>query len=82
MNLIRLILLAVLFWLAFSVIKRWLQQHSARQRTPSASAKAVAQERMVKCVYCGLHVPESEAVRSNGLNYCSIEHRDAHSPRG
>lgn len=80
MNLIRLLLIAVLVWLAYSVLRRWLKSTSARRNQPPASSGG--QERMVKCVYCGLHVPESEAVREGALTYCSKEHRNAHSPRG
>jgi uncharacterized protein len=30
---------------------------------------------MVRCDYCGLHVPENEALLSDGRRYCSQEHR-------
>ena len=32
-------------------------------------------EQMVACAHCGLHVPESESVRSAGEFFCSEEHR-------
>ncbi len=32
-------------------------------------------EQMVACAHCGLHVPESEAVRGGGSVYCCDEHR-------
>ena len=32
-------------------------------------------EQMVPCAHCGLHVPESEAVRGGGSVYCCDEHR-------
>lgn len=35
-------------------------------------------ERMVECAHCGLHVPESEAVASEGLSFCCEAHRQAH----
>lgn len=79
MNLIRLLLIAAIFWLVFSLVKRWLRQNAAPRRK---STPPSGHERMVKCVYCGLHVPESEAVREGDLTYCSIEHRNAHAPRG
>ena len=32
-------------------------------------------EQMVACAHCGLHVPESEAVRGGGSVFCCDEHR-------
>jgi uncharacterized protein len=32
---------------------------------------------MLRCEYCGLHVPESEAVRADGHMYCCKEHQIA-----
>ncbi len=37
--------------------------------------------RMVRCAHCGVHVPEPEAIRSQGHDYCSAEHRSL-GPRG
>ncbi|MFP4160722.1 MAG: PP0621 family protein [Ectothiorhodospira sp.] len=30
--------------------------------------------RMVRCDYCGLHVPEEEAVHDGNRAYCSADH--------
>jgi uncharacterized protein len=38
-----------------------------------------APERMVACVVCGVHVPESEAVRAADEIFCCDEHRRIHS---
>lgn len=35
-------------------------------------------ERMVECAHCGLHIPESEAVKDEALAFCSEAHRRAH----
>ena len=29
---------------------------------------------MVKCQYCGLHIPEKEAIRKGDNIFCSLEH--------
>ena len=42
---------------------------SDKQGTPSDG------ERMVNCSECGLHLPISEAVHSQGRYFCSEEHR-------
>jgi len=35
-------------------------------------------EDMVRCAQCGVHLPKGESVRSEGKDFCSVEHRDAH----
>lgn len=76
MNLIRLLVIAAVIWLAFILFKRWL----AGKTPPRPSSGDHPQERMVKCAYCGVHVPESQALRSGDQTFCSPEHRDAHRP--
>jgi uncharacterized protein len=34
-------------------------------------------EGMLRCAHCGVHLPESEALREGGRTYCSAAHRDA-----
>lgn len=34
-------------------------------------------ENMVRCSYCGVHLPESEALMVGGNYYCNEAHRDA-----
>jgi len=33
---------------------------------------------MVRCVYCGVHLPRSESLTSDGKFFCSDEHRRLH----
>jgi len=48
---------------------RWQQnQQQGRQAEP------VSIENMTSCAHCGLHFPASEAVRADGLDYCSPAH--------
>jgi uncharacterized protein len=44
--------------------------------------RAAEPERMVACVVCGVHVPESEAVRAAGELFCCEEHRRARRETG
>lgn len=76
MNLIRLLVIAAVVWLAYVLFKRWL----AEKQSPRRGEEPRSQERMVKCAYCGVHVPESQALRNGNHSYCSPEHRDAHHP--
>ncbi len=80
MGLIRLLIIAVIFWIVFSALKDWLNRPSQPGRPSKRAGGAI--EQMVKCAYCGLHVPESEAVRADGRYYCSNAHRDARSRHG
>lgn len=50
-----------------------------RQDIPpiSRSAQASPVENMVICAYCGVHLPESDAVRDGASAYCSSAHLQA-----
>ncbi len=37
-------------------------------------------ERMVDCTQCGIHLPISEAIESQGRYFCSEEHRRLFGP--
>jgi len=74
MNLIRLLAIAVLIWVVFSLVRRYL-----RKATPPLKKDTVRPiESMVRCEQCGLHVPAGEAVHDGDHSYCSPAHRDAH----
>lgn len=36
-----------------------------------------APERMVRCAHCGVHLPESDAVKDGELHFCNEAHRRA-----
>lgn len=40
--------------------------------------KQTSIENMVSCAYCGLHLPGSESINSDGRFFCGVEHRDAY----
>ncbi len=63
-------------------IKRDAESDNAFQSPQSAEQTAAAElvEKMVSCSHCGIHVPLSEAVQSNGGSvFCSIEHQRQHT---
>jgi uncharacterized protein len=41
--------------------------------------RQVTSEDMVKCKYCGVHLPGSESIRADDNIFCCTEHRDAYS---
>lgn len=53
----------------------YLLFRSYRKGAPTQE-KPVAED-MVRCAYCGVHLPKGESVRSDGRDYCNAEHRDA-----
>ena len=65
----RIILLVVVALVAYVVIKALVR---ARRR-PDAEHRMP--ERMVSCVHCGVHLPQSEALEEAGNFFCSDAHR-------
>jgi len=52
-----------------------------RRRVDRAGPKAppaVDAENMVQCAQCGVHLPRSESITTQGSFYCSAEHQRAH----
>jgi uncharacterized protein len=67
-----LLLFAVLF-IAYLVWRNNRVDHSTSARPRGTPARPLE---MVSCPVCGLHLPQPDAVAgSNGLYYCSHEHR-------
>jgi uncharacterized protein len=71
MNFIRLIIIALVVWLLLKLGKRLFFGRSLpEQKSPEKIAS------MVKCAYCGLHVPEGEAIKGSSGYYCSEAHKE------
>jgi len=68
-QLLRIIILLIGVWLVLQIIKRAL----GTRRTPPPGKPSIA--KMVACAYCGVHVPETEAIRNGEKMYCCEEHR-------
>lgn len=70
MTLLRLLILAVAIWLLYRMYKNYRARR--QQQRPQARVG-----NMVACAYCGLHLPENEAIRiSSNESYCSQEHQN------
>ena len=77
-------MMRILFWLALIVLVVFAIRAKVRSAALRAQAQARAQamrdapvitaESMTSCAHCGLHFPASEAVRADGLDYCSPSH--------
>ena len=69
------VFLAFLFWLAIRVLAGSRKRDAARDPAPPP-VKAV--EAITQCAWCGVHVPQGEAVTlPDGRVYCGDTHRDA-----
>ncbi len=64
----RILLLIILVWVLYVVIKRFMANHAAKK---AASKETAESERIVECHHCGLHIPESESHLVDGLTVCN-----------
>jgi uncharacterized protein len=77
-------MMRLIFWLALAVLVVFAiraKVRSAANADSQARASSrrdartdIAAESMSSCAHCGLHFPASEAVRADGLDYCSPAH--------
>lgn len=68
-QLLRIIIILIGLWLVLTIVRRALV---SRQKS---RADKLSVAHMVVCAHCGVHVPESEAIRDGNRQYCSEEHR-------
>lgn len=70
----KIILLVLGLLLAYWILKSYRRRvDRAAERPPAAGA-----EDMVRCARCGVHLPRSESVTTQGRFFCSVEHERAH----
>jgi hypothetical protein len=76
MNPVRLIVLALVVWLAVLLLRRLLRptlpKSSSQEQTSQGTRKDYAQ--MVRCHYCDLHIPKASAYLHDERFYCSEDH--------
>ncbi len=58
--------------LVIALIYRSVRNYAAQS---SRLPQKVAPKNMVRCRYCGLHLPEDQALCIDGRSYCSEEHK-------
>ena len=78
MNLIRVLIIALLVWLVYRMIRAKLNKPSLQHKSPRATLSTD----MVRCHHCGIHIPANEALQQGEHYYCSAEHRDQDNPPG
>ena len=65
-----------LFFIIAIAVVVYLLVKSYRKNAPQQD-KTVAED-MVRCEHCGVHLPKSESILSDGHFFCGVEHRDAY----
>ena len=72
MGLIRLIILGLVIWLVW----RLVNNVKARVKNSQKAKAKIANQSMVSCRYCSVHVPQPEAVQHNDSWFCSEAHKN------
>ncbi|WP_090960109.1 PP0621 family protein [Nitrosospira sp. Nsp18] len=68
-------LIVVFFiWVIRSYRRAIKKQGEEARKEPSS----IEGEDMVRCIHCGVHLPRSESIVSEGKFFCSDEHRRLH----
>ena len=65
-----LILVMLLVWIGFTLIKNKINPIESNKVSTDSGQK------MIACAVCDTHIPESEAIIKNGKTYCSKEHSE------
>ena len=74
----KIILLVLGLLLAYWILKSYRRRVGRRE----SQAPAAGPEDMVRCAHCGVHLPRSESVATQGSFYCSADHERAHRAGG
>ena len=72
MPIIRIIIAVFLIWLALRLYKSFRKKLSDSRSGEAKPAKSG--EKMQQCAYCGLHIPQKEAIKAGSHYYCSRDH--------
>ncbi len=77
MPLFRLIAIALVIWIIWFFIRKSVLQAKARiNQSKNSQINPRANNRIVKCDTCGVHVPQNTAFQKSDKFYCSVEHID------
>lgn len=70
-GIIRLLILGLLVWLAWKLVRRLISPPAGKQ----PPARGNGSTRMLRCEQCGVHVPEPDAFIARGHAFCSQAHQ-------
>jgi uncharacterized protein len=72
-----LLVLAVVFVAIWIWRKNRREEMKSRPPPPAPPPAVGAPQAMVRCAYCGLHLPAADAITGPSGVYCSTAHRQA-----
>jgi uncharacterized protein len=75
----RTAILIITVALLIMFVNSWLKLRAQRPPPKKTKPKKIMNEPMVRCEYCGIHVPKSRAIETDGHSFCSRKHRQAHA---
>lgn len=73
----RLLSLVLLLWMAWVMIKSFLNQQRWRAESRRDAERSLESGKIVKCRHCSVHLPEREALERDADWFCSREHIQA-----
>ncbi len=73
----KLLLIVVVVAVVYVVVRAYAR--SVARGSAAATKPPGKGEDMVRCHHCGVHLPRSESLGSDGQSFCSEEHRRLHS---
>lgn len=73
-------LFRLLFWIALIAAAFWLWRRLTQKKAPTTQQQGSLP--MVRCAQCGMHVPQDQALQSQGRWYCSQAHLEQDSTPG
>lgn len=82
---IRFILLSLFIWILWIFARKWyensledqINQYNTKTKSTPPPSPTPKLGVMVRCDYCGLYLPEKEALSSDNTNYCCEAHKQA-----
>ncbi|SCX42988.1 PP0621 family protein [Nitrosospira sp. Nsp1] len=74
----RLLFFALIVVFFIWVIRGYQRAIKKQREEANKASSSIEGEDMVRCVHCGVHLPRSESIASEGKFFCSDEHRRLH----
>jgi uncharacterized protein len=72
----KIILLVLGLLLVYWILRAYRRRVERREQPPPSASG----EDMVRCARCGVHLPRSEGITTQGQFFCSPEHQRLHQP--
>jgi len=70
----RIFLVLVLLAVSLYVVKLIRTKLDEAPKNLEKDDHTAKNNNMVKCLHCGLHIPEEEAIKQGDKTFCSLEH--------